>query len=298
MTVNYFDANGNALPSPLPNPFVTATQNITAKVINPLNANCSATSILSFVVIPIPNIDLNLDGKNNELVCSNLSSFFVTLNAGFQDNSSTSDFTYSWTKDGLNLGTNSPILEVNTVGLYTVEVTNQSGCSRTRTITVFASNIATINSIDIVDLTDVNSITVNTTGPGNYQYSLDDLNGLWQDSNFFDNVPAGIHEIFINDKNGCGVVSKEVVVVGVPKYFTPNNDSYNDSWGIKGITKYPNAIINIFDRYGKFIKTLTFSIPTWDGTLNGSALPADDYWYVLKLDDKQPEIRGHFSLKR
>jgi gliding motility-associated-like protein len=37
------------------------------------------------------------------------------------------------------------------------------------------------------------------------------------------------------------------VVVGIPKYFTPNNDSYNDEWGIKGMTKYPDATINILD---------------------------------------------------
>jgi hypothetical protein len=26
-------------------------------------------------------------------------------------------------------------------------------------------------------------------------------------------------------------------------------------------------------------------------------LPADDYWYRLKLDDSTPEITGHFTLK-
>ena len=75
----------------------------------------------------------------------------------------------------------------------------------------------------MVDLADVNSVTVNVTGPGDYEYSLDDSNNFWQDSNFFDNVPAGIHEVFVNDKNGCGFVSKEIIVVGIPKYFTPNN---------------------------------------------------------------------------
>ena len=198
----------------------------------------------------------------------------------------------------MNLGANTPTLDVNAAGVYMVEVTNQSGCSRARTITVTASNSATISSIDVVDLTDINTITVNATGPGVYEYSLDESNGPWQDSNFFNQVPAGIHIVYINDKNGCGQVSAEVAVVGVPKYFTPNNDSYNDSWGIKGMKKYPNAVINIFDRYGKFITTLTYSNSTWDGTLNGSPLPASDYWYHLKLDNTKPGIKGHFTLKR
>jgi gliding motility-associated-like protein len=35
----------------------------------------------------------------------------------------------------------------------------------------------------------------------------------------------------------------------------------------------------------------------WDGTLNGEPLPADDYWFTLKLEDGR-EAKGHFSLKR
>lgn len=297
MTVTYTLQNGTVLSTLAPT-FTTGTQNVLVTVTNPLNPSCTATTTLNFIVHPVPIIDLNLDGRANELVCSNLPTFFVTLNAGILDNSPTSNYTYVWTKDGIILPQYSPNLGVNAVGIYTVEVINSSGCSRIRTITVNASNIATIDSIDIVDLTNVNTITVNTSGPGNYEYSLDDSNGLWQDSNFFDNVPAGIHEIFINDKNGCGMISKQIAVVGIPKFFTPNNDSYNDYWGIKGITKYPLAIVYLFDRYGKLITTLNASNPTWDGTLNGYPLPADDYWFVLNLGNNSPEVKGHFSLKR
>ena len=298
MIVKYYDSNNILLPSPLPNPFVTKTQNITVTVENSSNKICSASTTLNFVVNPIPNLDLNLDGKANKLVCSNLPTFFVTLDAGITDNTPTSDYNYIWKKDAINLNTNSPTLGVNSEGVYTVEVTNNSGCSRIRTIGVKASNVATIDSIDIVDLSDVNSVTVNVSGPGDYEYSLDDHNNFWQDSNFFDNIPAGIHEVFINDKNGCGLVSKEIVVVGIPKYFTPNNDSYNDEWGIKGLSKYPAAIVQVFDRYGKLITTLNPINPTWDGLLNGSPLPADDYWYAITLEKNKPTIRGHFSLKR
>jgi hypothetical protein len=43
-------------------------------------------------------------------------------------------------------------------------------------------------------MTDINTVTVNVTGSGNYEYSLNDPYGPFQSSNFFDNVPAGIHE--------------------------------------------------------------------------------------------------------
>jgi hypothetical protein len=43
--------------------------------------------ILPFIVNSLPPINLNTDGSENELVCSNLPTFFVTLNAGIQDGS-------------------------------------------------------------------------------------------------------------------------------------------------------------------------------------------------------------------
>jgi gliding motility-associated-like protein len=294
MTVTYYGQNNTILPSPLPNPFVSATQNVTVIVENPINPNCSATLTIPFVVHTIPNIELNA----TELICSNIPTFFVTLNPGFLDNSLAANFNYNWKKDGGSSIATSPTIGVNSEGSYTVEVTNPSGCSQTRTIQVTASNLATITSIDIVDLVDFNTVTINTTGTGDYEYSMDYLNGIWQDSNLFTNVPGGIHQVLINDKNGCGLVSKEITVLSIPKFFTPNNDGYNDYWTVKGMISYPTAELHIFDRYGKLLKELRPNSIGWDGTFNGQPLPASDYWFVFKLDANTPEKRGHFSLKR
>ena len=193
-----------------------------------------------------------------------------------------------------------PTLQVNAEGTYTVEVKNSYGCSRIRTIKVTASDIAHIESIDIVDLTDINTVTVNVTGKGEYEFSIDDPNGFWQDSNFFNNVPAGIHDVYVKDKNGCGVVSQTIAVIGAPKFFTPNNDGYNDYWSVKGVNETFNSksILYIFDRYGKLIKQWVPLLDRgWDGTYNGTPLPADDYWFTLKLEDGR-ETKGHLSLDR
>lgn len=81
-----------------------------------------------------------------------------------------------------------------------------------------------------------------------------------------------------------------------PKFFTPNNDGYNDTWTIDFAYLAPNTGIKIFDRYGKFIKELYVNT-SWDGTFNGQSLPASDYWFtVTRLNGV--EFRGHFSLKR
>lgn len=265
------------------------------------NACYGLGSYIDLVVSPKPNINTNEDKLDDQLVCSNLPSFFVELDAAILDGTPTSNYTYVWTKDGVILGgQNNPTLDVNTEGEYTVTVTTVGGgCSRTRTINVVASNAATITEIDIEELTEVNAITINVTGTGDYQYSLDDKFGFYQESNYFDNVPPGIYEVYVKDKNGCGIVSKTVAILGLPKFFTPNGDGFNDYWKLKGASAVfnSNTIIYIFDRYGKLLNQLNPAGPGWDGTFNKQPLPADDYWYTIKLEDGR-EAKGHFTLKR
>ncbi len=255
---------------------------------------------VQLIVNPKPNINTNEDHLDDELVCSNLPTFFKQLNAGILDGSPTTNYTYTWTKNGTVLiNKNGPTLDVNSEGIYTVEVKSLAGCSRTRTIKVTASDVAHIESIDIVDLAESNSVTVNVTGQGDYTYSLDEPNGPFQKSNFFENIPAGFHTVYIYDENNCGTVNQTIAIIGIPKFFTPNGDGYNDYWNVNGISSVfnKNSTINIFDRYGKLITQITASSPGWDGTLDGHPLPGDDYWYVVKLEDGR-EIKGHFSLKR
>src|SRR5690606_34215679 len=102
------------------------------------------------------------------------------------------------------------------------------------------------------------------------------------------------------DKNGCGVDTREIAVIGGPKFFTPNGDGYNDTWKISGISPAfdKDARVFIFDRYGKLMMEIPMGSKIgWDGTFNGQPMPADDYWYVLTLSDGR-SVRGHFSLKR
>jgi gliding motility-associated-like protein len=223
------------------------------------------------------------------------------LDAGLLDGSSTSDYSYVWTFNGNAIaGETNYTLTVNTAGLYTVKVTNTQGCFRTRTFTVVASDKANITDVKIVNLAESNSITVSVAASlGDYVYALDDENGSYQTDNVFTNVSAGIHTIYVKDLNGCGIKRKEVSVLGIPNFFTPNDDDYNDYWNIKGVNASfnTNTIIYIFDRYGKLIKQISPLTQGWDGKFNGQPMPATDYWYSIQLEDGRVE-KGHFSLKR
>nr|WP_231385508.1 MULTISPECIES: T9SS type B sorting domain-containing protein [unclassified Flavobacterium] len=121
----------------------------------------------------------------------------------------------------------------------------------------------------------------------------------FQSTPIFENVPGGFHELIIENNDGCGRILKNIAVLDAPKFFTPNSDGYNDYWNLKGINSpfYKNAIIFIFDRYGKLLKQLSPSSLGWDGNYNKEQLPSDDYWFTIKLEDGR-EAKGHFSLKR
>src|SRR5690606_38323110 len=194
-------------------------------------------------------------------------------------------------------------------GTYTVIATSTDfGCESFPVVfPVVESAIATITSDDvtIVEFSNNNSITIATDnlGIGNYEFSLDDSSGTYQDEPVFNNVGAGVHTIYVQDKKGCGIASLEVFVVGFPKYFTPNDDGYNDTWNIKGLSKYfsQDSKILIFDRYGKFLRQLNTRGDGWNGTFNGPQLTASDYSFMVDLFDgngNKKSYRGHFSLVR
>lgn len=294
MIVNYFDESGISLPSPLPNPFTTTSQTINVEVINSINTTCKATLSIPFVIIPTPKINT----YGTELVCSNNPSFIKIIDAGLEDISTITDFTYQWFLDGnIMTGETNYSLTVNTEGIYTVLVTNSESCSKTRTIIITASSIATIENISITDLSDNNSIIVNITGSGDYEYSLDGEN--YQVSNTFYNVESGIYTVYVIDKNGCGITQEDISLLGIPNYFTPNGDGYNDYWNIKGVSTTYNAktTIQIFDRYGKLLKQISPLSVGWDGKYLEKNVPSSDYWYVINLEDGRI-FKGHFTLKR
>lgn len=210
------------------------------------------------------------------------------------------NYTYSW-----DSGETTPTLEVTEAGSHTLTATHtQSGlsCSDSRTITVSISRPPRITDIVIEDLSNNNTITVLADGPNALEYRLDD--GAFQNRNRFDNVWPGRHTLTVNDPQGCGAVTEEIVVIGFPKFFTPNNDGSNDVWTISGLNLLEDPSISIFDRYGKLLAMLDGNTYNWAGTYGGRPLPESDYWFKLTYTDDSGQtveakyINNHFSLKR
>ena len=251
--------------------------------------SCSGISSIAYEIYRLPKIKIT----DEFIYCLNATEP-LKLNAGILAGSPT-DYTYAW-----STGESTYEIEVNAKGNYSVIVKNANQCVRTRNIKVTESDIATITNINVEDLSQNNTIIINVTGVSNqYLYSLDSIEGPYQESNTFENVSAGIHTVYVKDVYGCGISEKEANVLGAPKYFTPNGDGYHEYWNLKGLSetyKY-KALLYIFDRYGKLLKQFNLEANGWDGTFNGAPMPADDYWYTVEFENGK-SAKGNFSLKR
>ncbi|MBP8792559.1 MAG: T9SS type B sorting domain-containing protein [Lutibacter sp.] len=253
---------------------------------------------LTLTVHPRPEFEVEPEA----IVCLNSPPITLTT---FNANDT---YTYEWTDELNAVISDQPTAEVSKKGVYRVVATSGVNCkSVAQKVTVYESNIATIslNDITITDDSENNTITINTSnlGIGDYEFSLDDSYGSYQDAAVFYDVDPGIHTVFIQDKNNCGYAEIEVSVIGFPKFFTPNYDGSNDTWEVKGVNSsfYPSSKITIFNRFGKVMKQFTIKDGGWDGIFNGKQAPSSDYWFYIELVDTSGNIRlkkGHFSLIR
>ena len=292
----------NALVSPYSNT-IANQQTIYVRIANNTTGCINDDFTFDIVVNPLPDFQVT----SPQIVCLNgpVLTLFVESPATIYD--------YVWTDPTGNMIIDSEI-NITRGGLYTVTATSTDGtnCSRTREIQVNESIIATITEDDvtIVDDSENNSVTIDTAslGIGDYEFALADEENFivrsYQDDPIFENLEGGFYTILVRDKNGCGVASLDVSVVEFPKFFTPNNDGFNDTWLIKGVNSifFEESQINIFNRFGKLVAQVsTDSDEGWDGTYNSDVLPSDDYWFSVRLVDRNGILRerqGNFSLLR
>lgn len=267
--------------NPLPTVFNNAIANqqiIYARIVN--GADCYAITPETLIVQSFNPSNFQ---EESATLC-NGNSINLAVDTGYSG--------YLW-----NTGATTNTITVNTSGNYSVTVTNANGCTATKTFDVSASGIATITGATINDFDgNRNSVLIAYTGVGNYEFSLD--GSFFQDDPLFNAVAPGDYLVYVRDKNGCGLSSPfKIHVLDYPHYFTPNGDGYNDLWEIKNLDLLPAYTLSIFDRYGKLLKESSAIDSGWNGILNGYALPSDDYWFTLILEDGRI-MKGHFSLKR
>ncbi len=241
-------------------------------------ANCGFIGSIAINVIEQPQIE-----DQQVSLCGGEDSE-VTL--GFDENFAS----YTWSTNET-----SPTITVSEVGTYYVTVTNGAGCEKEVAFVVIEEPPIEIDRIEVSDFQDRNSIKIILTEVSeNIRYSI---NGgqTFVETNEFNNLFPGVYDVVIKREN-CDATSETVLVGGFPKFFTPNGDNINDTWSLIRKEFYPNAIIELYDRYGKNLDYIKAD-RAWDGTYRGTPMPSGDYWYKLTLENGRV-IKGNVTLKR
>lgn len=288
-------------------------ENIFAVVTNIATPACkSAPMALSLTIVPKPDGD---DLVIEDQICIDAETGTISP-AYVVSGYSSLYYTFDWQDSTGATVSTQPNFTTTTPGDYTLYITSTinglSGCS-SDPIAVTIVQSGKPQSVD-VEVTmgffsDNQTIVVVATPipgtVGTFLYSLDGSDpqpGTDASGTTFTGVTEGWHEVSVIDPNGCGSAAFPITVQTVynPKYFTPNGDGVNDTYRIPALANQPGCVITIYDRYGKLLKSFTADSSGWDGTYNGTPLPADDYWLTVRyVENGVPkEYKSHFSLVR
>lgn len=196
-------------PSGNTNSTITVSPNTsTSYAVNVIDANnCQATAFVTVTVNPNPIISLS----PGYFVCNGTSAILDPGTGGSM---------YLW-----STGQTSQAITVNNQGVYTVTVTNTSGCTSTAStqVTVGGQVISNNNSTAICQ---GQTATLDAGYPGfTYQWS----NGSTAQT--ITVSTAGAYSVTVTDPGGCtGTIANTVQVNPLPQAaFTPNDECINDT---------------------------------------------------------------------
>lgn len=281
--------------NPINTAYVTETTTIWFRVDNG-SEDCGGIGPIALFV----NTGLEVNLEEHYIICD------PTLQASTVLNGGSSNDSWLWEDQQGNVISTQQYFPLTQEGTYslTVEKTeNGLTCSITKEFTATQALPPVFDTIKAGDY----RVFVSVVGDSSYEFSLNGTNFFGQGTEHtFHNTDPGIYTIYVRDSNNCSAtITTQISFIGLPKYFTPNGDNYNDVWRVEGISSelYSSAYINIFDRYGKTLYSMDLNSNTygWNGTYQGRALETSDYWYTVVLVDnemKTSEISGHFSLLR
>jgi len=202
-----------------------------------------------------------------------------------------------------NFGDNStstlqnPSHTFTSTGLFdvTLTVTSLEGCTATLTlpgyIEVYPQPIADFYTFPEIGKTYSPTITFYSNTDS--QYWLWDFGDATQS-----NSPPPVAHTFpavegeyqvtlvVSNDDGCiDSITKVVVIIDdildFPNVITPNGDGFNDLFVIINCDKYPNNLLQVFNRWGKMV----FEMQNYDNSWNGGNLADGTYYYIFKYID-------------
>jgi len=172
---------------------------------------------------------------------------------------------------------------------YTVFATDEKGCrSNTREFSILTLPTLQVNAgPDIVGIAG-REIQLNATADTVCDFSWSPANVL--NDHEIQNPLATLNtttRLTVQASSPDRCPSTDVVTITIvdgPSFanaFTPNNDGVNDVWEIRGLDLFPDAQVDVYNRWGALLFTSKDYEKPWDGTYNGNDLPEGAYYYII-----------------
>jgi gliding motility-associated-like protein len=189
-------------------------------------------------------------------------------------------------------------------GTYILTVTDNHGCFVIDSVLITEpDSIAIQFATTPVTCRDQHDGTISTYplgGNGNYEW-------LWDTGDTdpsLDELTSGIYYLTVTDMMGCTGAAEievgliEIDCINIPTSFTPNGDGMNDVWVIRNSPLYIDADYQIFNRWGQIVFSQKGTYESWDGTWNGNPIPAETYYYFIKLTPASETLQGTVTIVR
>lgn len=200
-------------------------------------------------------------------------------------------------------------LDLNNLCEGSIEVLaeDQAGCTSQATIEITAETVTDMeltlfSTPETCWETNDGTITAAVTG------GIGEVTWLWNDPLLQTTETAiGLPSnesftVIVTDSLGCTLDTTLVVDPNVGCFFvatalTPNGDGYNDEWLIGGLEYFPDALVQVYNRWGQLLfESRGYDVP-WDGRSNGNPVPIADYYYIIKYDETEDPILGTVTVK-
>ena len=156
------------------------------------------------------------------------------------------------------------------------------------------SRVGLFSTID-EDFSDIHTYTL-VDGDGaddNGQFSI--LESFLVSNQVFDARQSGSFSIRVRstDNGNPNLFVEEIfrIIVNpldlpeIPTAITANGDLMNDVWEITNLDLYPQCTVEVYNAAGQPVFTSQGYQTPWDGTFNGSVLPAASYYYIIELNN-------------
>ncbi len=214
-----------------------------------------------------------------------------------------SSLSYLWSDNSTN-----PTLVTRQAGIVWVKITGADGCADYDSASVSVYDPPAVDLGKDTSLCGSNLLLVDAGDYSAYRWSTGDIiNPLLIDGNRSE--PEAIW-VEVTDQNGCkgsdtlivGVCSIDLLFADMPNTITPGDkNGQNDTWVIPHIEMFPEAVLEIYDRWGRLIfRTANVADNPWNGeSMSGQEMPMDAYFFVLDLKMKGVDpITGYVNVIR